>query len=495
MIKTASKLLISTLLIFAIALPLNSQTNTPITVGDTTVMTLTEILAKRLTTVVIETVNQEEPTCEYVYPPAGSGCMGASITNATKVPGRMRIYKRYYARDSLLYDSGEFEESESGMTIKIRGNTSAFAPKKPYKIKLQKKKDLLFRGDEDTYKDKEWLLLKDDYLLTTAGFIVSELVGMTWVPGHRFVNVIINNDYKGVYLLCESVKRNQDCRLNVDKNTGYIFECDPYWWNEDVYVNSITSPKYNFTFKYHDSDEITADQLDYIQRVVTRYENSLRTENYPQYIDVESFAAWCLAHDILGTQDSGGSNRYYTKNDSTDDSKIVMPLVWDFDMCERTNNAWSNCHTDHMSQLFNNSNRKFVDAYAGLWRKLEDKIIQEFTQGLNDFSSFQDGFAVNSCFQLDKIVWGNTLSVYGSIITHKNWMSNRQPWMTTKIAALNPQGDTNVDGIVNMDDLTYLINVLVYNNVDYPYASDVNRDSVIGMDDLTYLINLLVLGN
>lgn len=81
-------------------------------------MPLTDIIAKGLPTLVFETIDQEEPTCEYVYPPAGSGCMGASIRNATKVPGRLRIYKRYYATDSLIYDSGEYEESSSGMTIK-----------------------------------------------------------------------------------------------------------------------------------------------------------------------------------------------------------------------------------------------------------------------------------------------------------------------------------------------------------------------------------------
>ena len=55
------------------------------------------------------------------------------------------------------------------------------------------------------------------------------------------------------------------------------------------------------------------------------------------------------------------------------------------------------------------------------------------------------------------------------------------------------QGDVNLDGVVGMDDLTDLINLLVFNQ-SYPNP-DVNLDGAVGMDDLTDLINLLVYGS
>ena len=89
------------------------------------------ILNIGLTCVTVTTVDGEEPTCEVVRSP--EGCTGIGIRNATKVPGRIRLQKG----DRILYDSGEYVGKESGMTIKIRGNTSAAAAgKKPYKIKL-----------------------------------------------------------------------------------------------------------------------------------------------------------------------------------------------------------------------------------------------------------------------------------------------------------------------------------------------------------------------
>ena len=189
---------------------LANTTTTVVTLNDTVQMSLSEIIALGLPVIYVETVDHEEPSCDYVSAPSGS--MGKSITNVTKVHGRLVVYNRLDNMDSVMYDSGDYEKDVSGMTIKLRGNTSAYDVKKPYKIKLQKKFDLMFGGNEAVYKDKEWLLLRDDYLYTTAGLLVNELVGMTWTPRHRFVNLVINDRYRGAYLLCESIKRNPDCR-------------------------------------------------------------------------------------------------------------------------------------------------------------------------------------------------------------------------------------------------------------------------------------------
>ena len=102
--------------------------------------------------VCIETVNGETPTCTDINHPVGA--IGSSIINATKVPGRVVLIQN----NDTLYDSGEYVEDKSGMVIQIRGNTSAHLQKRPYKLKLQKKADLLRRGDK-RFKDKTWLLL------------------------------------------------------------------------------------------------------------------------------------------------------------------------------------------------------------------------------------------------------------------------------------------------------------------------------------------------
>lgn len=88
----------------------------------------------------IETVDHEEPTFEIAQT---SITTSVSIKNCTKVPGRLFIT----LGSDTLYDSGDYIPNTSGMTIRVRGNSSAVLfPQKPYKINLQKKADLLCDG-------------------------------------------------------------------------------------------------------------------------------------------------------------------------------------------------------------------------------------------------------------------------------------------------------------------------------------------------------------
>ena len=57
------------------------------------------------------------------------------------------------------------------------------------------------------------------------------------------------------------------------------------------------------------------------------------------------------------------------------------------------------------------------------------------------------------------------------------------------------RGDVNGNGVVNMDDLTALINYLVYGTAVDMTGADANLSGDVGMDDLTALINYLVYGH
>lgn len=485
--------LLFVLMLLSVGAASADTSTTMVRMGNSDDVALSSIIEKGLPVLYVMTVNQEEPTCEYVSAPSGS--MGRTIRNATKVPGRLTMYQRLDGIDSVVYDSGDYEDDVSGMTIKIRGNTSAYADKKPYKIKLQKKKDLLLRGNEDKFKDKDWLLIKDHYLFVTAGYIVSELLNMPWTPGHRFVNVVLNDEYRGVYLLCESVKRNPDCRINVDKNTGYIFECDPYWWNEDVYATSITSPAYNFTFKYPDSEDLLPEQMTYFQGMVSDYENSLNRTDYPDKIDVISFATWCLAHDLMGTQDSGGANRFYYKYDDTDTTRIVMPVLWDFDMVERTTSQWSRCHVSHFDKLFNNSNPQFVDEFVWQWRQVSTTFYQDFVAAMNAFSYSDECQGLRASEPLELQRWNFNLVVDTCVYDRKYWYQRRVAWINPVINALNPVGDINFDGKVQINDVTSLIDWLLGSDSPALHAYDVNGNGTITISDVTALIDLLLSSN
>ena len=320
------------------------------------------------------------------------------------------------------------------MRIKIRGNSSAYPAKKPYKVKLEKAADLLLRGDDETYSDKDWLLIKDPDFRQHIGFETSRLMGMEWTPGCRYVNVVMNGDYRGLYLLCEPVERNKRCRINVSE-TGYIVESDAYFWNEDLYIPSSLSP-FGWTLKYPDADDVTEEQLAFLTRDLAQLEEALAGPLYAERIDVESFARWLLAHDILGTWDSYGSNLFVARYDSLD-SKARMPVLWDFDAIFMMEGTWSNVHRERFffQHLLSSRDRVFASRYLALWEELKTSVFDGMLSFIDEYEISEEAEAVDASMNLDAERWHyENTSLRDHLATARAWFESREAWLEEHIA-------------------------------------------------------------
>ena len=382
---------------------------------------------------VINTDGGEEPDYEVAYPPPG--CIGKSIKNASKVPGRL-VMK---LGSETLYDSGEYVKKESGLTVKIRGNTSVGGSQKPYKLKLQKKADLLMLDDGVKRKNKDWVLLATTQnLKNDFGFLINEFVGMQWTPRYRYVNVMINDDYRGLYLLCESEDVDADCRIDVNEDTGFLIEHDPYWWNEDAYFKTKTSPStYGYTFKYPDPEDLTDEQLLAASNAMNRVEDSLLDGTYPKLIDVPSFAGWLLAHDLLGTYDGAGSNKYMTKFDDHDESKVMMANLWDFDTTMLTSNEWAKIHTSAsfvFPKLIASTNPAFRDEYRKQWLALRAKILPLVDVALAEIGDGAE--TLNAARKINRLRWWSGEDVETEFDGIRDWYVTRIAWIDEHLSEM-----------------------------------------------------------
>ena len=387
----------------------------------------------------IQTVDNEEPTFTSVTPPEGAFGKGILSEN---VSGRMTIVDA----EGTQYDSGEYMEDVSGITLKIRGNTSAYGNIKPYKINLQTKADLLHRGNDETYADKDWILINGDKMNTVVGFKVSELVGMSWTPAYKFVHVVLNGQFRGLYLLMESVKRNPRCRLNVDKESGYIFEHDAYWWKENVYLLSDAGRYY--TIKYPKEDDQTEQRLHLLQKIINDMETSILTGSYESVIDTHSFARWLLAHDIIGNRDAAGSNIFFAKYDDTEDSKVTMPLLWDFDMTLSRPEEWASIHTNtygFFKDLLDSPNDGFKREYVELWNNRSDEIFTEMLSFLYNLLSSSQLSNLEQSRQLIMQLFAYEDSTWEEDIRYCiSWFEGRKEWLGTSIQQIE---ENMLDGV------------------------------------------------
>ena len=138
------------------------------------------------------------------------------------------VSKEDYIDAELIVQGNETYNSKTtklynGATeIRGRGNSTWGQPKKPYRLKLDKKTDLLGMG-----KSKHWVLLAnymDESLQrNTLAYNLSGAMGMEQMET-VFVDVILNGDFVGNYQLCENI-RIDDTRVDIFDWEGFCEDC------------------------------------------------------------------------------------------------------------------------------------------------------------------------------------------------------------------------------------------------------------------------------
>jgi hypothetical protein len=219
------------------------------------------------------------------------------------------------------------------MKIKGRGNaTWTNYPKKPYRIKLDKKAEILGMPS-----DKDWVLLAEytdkSLLRHTYAFELSKLAGLPWTPRCRHVELFKNGVYQGTYLLGEHVKVAKD-RVNA-ADDGFLIGNDKNYADEPLWFTT-TIRSFHYTFKHPDTDDITINDANYtyIQNLMNEFEAALYAENflddpengYRKYIDMKSFVLWYLVQETLGNFDT---NPFFVLESRS--GKLKLYPVWDLE--------------------------------------------------------------------------------------------------------------------------------------------------------------------
>ena len=380
--------------------------------------------------VCICTTDGRDPTSARIDHPEGN-YIGTSITDVVPKEARMQIYRA----DTLWYDSGEFQEDKSGIVIRHRGNTSAaLYSNKPFKLSLQKKADLIEDGEDDITdrRSKDWVLLNCSFSLRSHFIsLLAGMIGMEYSPRVEYVNVIVNNNYRGIYILSENVKRDADCRIDVDREEGYIIELNAYFWNEPFSIRSALTGVLEWTLKYPKPENLTEEREAGIRGDIERLEASVKGADYPEVIDVRSVARWILLHDLLGTYDSGGSNIFVARKDRRPASLMRMPTGWDMDSSMRYPDQWSRTHTEKgifIYHLFANKQcQDFVEVYLDEWKRVcEAGVMERMAQACAEFPSTPQGQGLTLSYPLHAKRWGFSAFDVGEMSAQiRDWFTER----------------------------------------------------------------------
>lgn len=241
---------------------------------------------------------------------------------------------------------------EDSVGIRLRGNSTRNMPKKPYRIKFDNKKSLF--GLE---KNKSWVLLADykdnssirNYSAFTLG---NKMDNLNFTPTPHHVVLFLNNEYQGLYLLCEQVDEKEG-RTNVesdieanDTSFPFLVEMDRNALIEGVAGVDNFKPDefYPVEIKYPEADERISGDTDVIYNYIKEYINAvfatIGTHNsinvsfsntsvkFSDLVDVDSFIEYWLVNEVMFNQDSTWGSIYMHKSK---DGKLQFGPNWDFD--------------------------------------------------------------------------------------------------------------------------------------------------------------------
>lgn len=408
---------------------------------------------------------------------------GQEILNDPKITADMGIIFNDNGTRNNITDP--FNHYNGKIGIEIRGQSSQMFPMKSYSIELRDANEA--SQDKSLFglpKESDWVLYApytDKTLMRNfLAYTLSREMGH-WAANCRFVEVMLNGNYIGVYVFMERIKRGSG-RVSIAKmgssdnngdavTGGYIFSIDkePQGWFSSYSAQGVSGYR-QFSYVYPKEENITEPQKAYIKSYVDSFENALAGVDFqdPQlgvrrFADLSSFVDYFIVNEVSRNVDGYRLSSYFHKDRDSKGGKIIAGPVWDYDLAFRNADYCDGSLTSGWSYRFNNvcpSDGAFVPfwwdklmidtAFVGALR-CRWKALRTTTLSKTHLYSLIDSVvnvvteAQQRHFQqwpvLGTYIWPNPqpipTSYAGEISTLKAWLSSRLQWID---AALPNEG-------------------------------------------------------
>ena len=387
------------------------------------------------------------------------------------------IYNGNGVENNVGQDGNEY----SGFCgIELRGESSISFEKKNYSIELWDENGddidaafLNFPEEEDfilygPYSDKS--LINNVFAMHLARSLGQ------YASRTRLVEVVINDDYKGLYVLMEKIKRDKNridiANLKTEDNSGdqltggYIIRIDhsdgESGWHSD-YQKFRGEDSIFYQYYYPEEDKITPEQESYIQAYVKEFEDAIATDSfrnekgkhYTKYINIGSFIDNFFINEITKNVDAYWLSSYFHKDRTSKTGKLTAGPIWDYNLSMgnasycNTWNPWGWMYYDCSGESpfwwdrFLNS-FTFTTVMRCRWESLRTSTLatDSLLQYIDD-TVLEIGPAADRNFQrwpiLGTYVWPNsdTTAAYQSheeaIQFIKRWLPKRLEWMDANV--------------------------------------------------------------
>jgi len=409
---------------------------------------------------------------------------GASIPDEPGVLGNLKIIYRGPGRRNYVTDQTNtaYLNYDGRIDIEKRGSSSQSSPKRNYGFTTLKtdnstKNNVSLLGMP---AENDWILsgmvfdtaLIRDYLCLNLSRKLGNYASRT-----EYCEVIVNNDYKGLFLLEEKIKAD-DGRVDVLKigtgdNTqpnisgGYITKADkptggdPIAWT----MYSFQGSPVDYIHLLPKPENATFNQTAYIRGEFTKLETAARyndisiVNGYPAIIDIPSFIDYMIINEFASNPDAYQYSTYFHKDRN---GKLRAGPIWDldlsfgndlffWDMDRSKTNLWY-----FEDPYYNNGSRFWYDLfYNSTYKCYLARRWNEITQPgqpmyPDSIKAFIDKTVANisEAVARDYERWDKLGSHSQRITLLKNFITARMAWMTQNLGSYDACSNITVPALV-----------------------------------------------
>lgn len=246
------------------------------------------------------------------------------------------------------------------ISIRGRGNSTWVQSKRPYAIKLSSKQKILGMS-----KHKRWVLianyLDNSFIKNEMAFYISRQIRMDYTVNGKYVNLVLNGNYVGLYWLGEAIKIDKN-RVSINEENDFLLEMDVYY--DETW--KFHSSKKRLPYLIKNDDYMTQEKLDLLKARISEMEEVLYGNNFPytdenktsydrryeDYIDLDSFAKFYVVNEIMHNGELGHPKSCYFTF-TTENGYLKAGPVWDYDWaCGTTATQLSLMNTIYYDALF-----------------------------------------------------------------------------------------------------------------------------------------------
>lgn len=448
------------------------------------------------------------------------------IPDEPKINGTMGII--YDVNGGINSVTDPFNHYNGNIGIETRGNSTQGFDKKTYSLELRTSSNLdtsvnLF----DMGSEEDWILhamvIDKSQVRIPMSFYLAQQMGQ-YASEWKYVELILNGDYRGIYILVEKIKRDND-RVDIAKldeddlagdslTGGYILRMD---WLDDAqgfesnYNSQGGNPMF-YQWYYPKANKIKPQQAAYIQDWMAEFEEALYANDYmnslgnryTDYIDLNSFTDFLLINEFSKNSDGYKLSSYVHKDKDSKGGKLVAGPIWDFDQTYGVSLVCSN-HIYTGWTYLQNQDCWDLESMPMWWQNMmEDPIFQnrlncrwtEFRSTFMHTDSvvnwiLEDTTYLSQAIQRNFEKWDEFIgeSIWiepqpipqtyeEEISTMINWITNRLNWMDS-----NMPGDCANDTDLSVNEMNSEFNVYPNPTYDILYIK-CQPNSKIALSDI-----------